>query len=70
MQEFEGIKEGIVKSHHLLDVVCQDKDLFLALPSGLKAAQLNQQVSEALHGPVAQGEVRLQALLHKETIIK
>lgn len=70
VKELKALKQDAIKSHYLLDVVADGEELFVALPSGLKAAQLNRQISEALQGSVQSGLVGLQALIHKETILK
>ena len=56
-----------VRSHYVLDITL-DQKLFLALPNGLRVAQLSNQLNDAFEPLIGSTLVQLQAIVHKETI--
>ena len=69
-RSLQGTGVPCVRSHLLLDVVCDDGRLFMALPNGPLIAQLNEQLNESLKPLVEVRTVRLVVLANKRNILE
>ena len=59
-----------VRSHLLLDVICDDGQLLLAVPGEPPIAQLNVQLIEGLKTLIETRTIYLMALVNKKNILE
>lgn len=59
-----------VRSHLLLDVICDDEQLLLAVPGGSPVAELNEQLIEGLKTLIEARTISLMALVNKKNILE
>jgi len=69
-RSLQGSNVKSIRSHLLLDVVCDNKQLLLAIPDGTPIAQLNDQLNEGLKQLVETRTICLIALVNKKDILE
>lgn len=69
-RSLQGPSVKTVRSHLMLDVVCDGSQLLLAVPGGPLIAQLNEQLVEGLSPLMKAGTICLMALVNRKNILK